>query len=151
LAAGMRARAGGRDPHENLEDIVRLERDAKARSTFFLLVRHAHRWDGTHPAHYQRRLPALARSLAAKAEVGLHASTAARDAASLREERERLMELTGTTVRGVRFHNLRGGYVALPDVAAAGFDYDSSLGFAEEPGFPAGIARPFRPYDRERD
>jgi len=23
--------------------------------------------------------------------------------------------------------------------------------FAEEPGFPAGIARPFRPYDRERD
>jgi len=59
--------------------------------------------------------------------------------------------LSGTAVRGLRYHNLRGGFGALPDVAAAGFTYDSSLAFAEELGFSSGIARPFRLYDREQD
>src|SRR5437870_901159 len=63
----------------------------------------------------------------------------------------RLTALTGAAVRGLRFHNLRGGYGTLPAVAAAGFEYDSSLAFAEEPGFNAGIARPFRPYDWSQD
>jgi hypothetical protein len=150
LLAGLRARIGGRDPHQNLEEIVGLEGSLGSRSTFFMLVRHSHRWDGTHPARYQRLLPSLARAVAPAAEVGVHASTAATGAEGLREERERMAQLIGAPVRGVRFHNLRGGD-ALPDVAAAGFDYDSTLGFAEEPGFAAGIARPFRPYDRARD
>jgi hypothetical protein len=93
----------------------------------------------------------MARSVAQVAEVGVHASTAATTVPALQAERQRLEELTGAPIRGVRFHNLRGGYGALPLVAAAGFAYDSTLGVAEQPGFAAGIARPFRPYDRERD
>lgn len=180
LVAGLRARAGGQDPHWNLDAIVSLEQAGEAQSTFFLIPHHTHRWDGTHPAYYQRRLPSLAGELARMAEVGVHASTAAAEAigdrgletgdcgpaplsqsplptprslgvAALRSERERLETMVGGPVRGVRFHNLRGGYEALPAVAAAGFEYDSTVGFAEEPGFRAGIARPFRPYDRERD
>lgn len=151
LRAGLRARLSGQDPHQNLEEITALEGEHGARSTFFMFARHTHHWDGTHPVHYQRLLPSLAQAVAPAAEIGLHASTAATRVEALREERERLAQLVGAPVRGVRFHNLRGGGDTLADVAAAGFDYDSTVGFAEEPGFPAGIARPFRPYDRGRD
>lgn len=151
LMAGIEARRSGRDPHHNLAKILQLEREVGTTSTFFLLARHTRPWDGTHPLHYQRRLPSLARSLAGAAEIGLHASTAATGAPELCEERERLSDLSGAAVRGMRYHNLRGGLGALPDVAAAGFCYDTSLAFAEEPGFPSGIARPFRLYDREQD
>jgi hypothetical protein len=167
LFSGLWLRIAGFDPHCNLDGIVALEQAIGARSTFFLLCRHAHRWDGTHAGHYQRLLPSLARGLATEAELGVHASTMAAGhsrtddpgpghALPLRtnildEERHCLEALIGAPVRGVRFHNLRGGYSALSDVAAAGFDYDSTLGFAEAPGFSAGIARPFHPYDRERD
>jgi hypothetical protein len=151
LLAGVRCRAAGQDPHGNVEEIAAREQQSGTRSTFFLLPRHTHRWDGTHPSRYQSVLPEMARSLAQVAEVGVHASTAATTVPSLQAERQRLEELTGAPIRGVRFHNLRGGYGALPLVAAAGFAYDSTLGFAEQPGFAAGIARPFRPYDRERD
>jgi hypothetical protein len=151
LASGIRSRVTGRDPHLNLEEIASRERQAGTRSTFFLLPRHTHRWDGTHPHRYQRMLPTLGKCLVQMGEVGVHASTAAATAEALQAERERLSELIGVRARGVRFHNLRGGYAALPLVASAGFSYDSTLGFAEQPGFAAGLARPFRPYDRERD
>jgi hypothetical protein len=167
LFSGLWSRIAGFDPHCNLDAIVAHEQATGARSTFFLLCRHDHRWDGSHPGHYRRMLPSMARALATRAEVGVHASTMAAghprsdDSGPgldlplrtdiLGEERHCLEALIGAPVRGERFHNLRGGYSALPDVAAAGFDYDSTIGFAEEPGFSAGIARPFHPYDRERD
>jgi hypothetical protein len=151
LMRGVRVRLAGRDPHDNLEETLTREEAMGVRGSFFLLSRHTHPWDGTHSAHYRRRLPSLARALASAAEVGLHASTAATSCAALRAEREQMEALTGVPVRGVRYHNLRGGYSALPDVTAAGFEYDSSIAFAECPGFAAGLARPFRPYDRERD
>jgi hypothetical protein len=151
LLAGVRAAVAGQDPHRNVDQIAAGEQEAGARSTFFLLPRHTHPWDGTHPSRYQDALPKMARGLARVAEVGAHASTAATTVEALKAERRRLEELTGAPVRGVRFHNLRGGYAALPQVAAAGFAYDSTVGFAEQPGFAAGLARPFRPYDREQD
>jgi hypothetical protein len=193
LVGGLRVRVGGGDPHMNLEQILALEQDLGVRSTFFLLPRHSHRWDGTHPSWYQRQLPAMARLLADVAEIGVHASTACsgdpalnrdaqdgqdgrrdlfpssnpghpgpvtgelvgvperRNVLSLREERERLEGLIEAPVRGVRFHNLRCRCDLMKDVAAAGYEYDSTLGFAEGPGFRAGIARPFQLYDCERD
>jgi hypothetical protein len=151
LASGVRSRVRGVDPHCNLRAIVDQEQRAAARGTFFLLPRHTHPWDGTHPEHYQRLLPDAARYLGQTAEIGLHASTAAVNATELKTERARLEALVDGPIRGVRFHNLRGGYAALPEAAAAGLEYDSTVAFAEAPGFPAGLARPFRPYDRQRD
>jgi hypothetical protein len=151
LASGVRVRLWGQDPHQNLATIVAREEALGVRATFFLLPRHTHRRDGTHPRHYQRLLRSQARMLAGVTEIGVHASTGATNAAELRAERLRLEEYAGVPVHGIRFHNLRGGYAALPDVSAAGFSYDSTLGFAEAPGFAAGIARPFRAYDRTRN
>jgi hypothetical protein len=49
---------------------------------------------------------------------------------------------------GQRYHYLRvDPHANLAPLAALGFRYDTSLGFADRPGFRAGIAQPFRPWD----
>ena len=55
-------------------------------------------------------------------------------------------------VRGQRYHFLRlDPQRNLAHLEQAGFAYDSSLGFGDAPGFRAGIAHPFRPWDPERE
>ena len=55
-------------------------------------------------------------------------------------------------VRGQRYHFLRlDPHRNLSHLEAAGFAYDSTLGFNDAPGFRAGIAHPFRPWDLERN
>ena len=55
-------------------------------------------------------------------------------------------------MRGQRYHFLRlDPHRNLAHVEAAGFAYDSTLGFNDAPGFRAGIAHPFRPWNLERD
>ena len=92
------------------------------------------------------------RSRRAKAEVGLHGSySAADDAQRIADEKERLERLSGP-VQGQRYHYLRiDPHRNLGALEAAGFAYDSSLGFGDAVGFRAGIAHPFRPWDFERD
>jgi hypothetical protein len=86
------------------------------------------------------------------AEIGLHGSyTAAEDDVRLADEKEQLEALAGP-VAGQRFHYLRvDPHRNVPALERLGFAYDSSLGFAGAPGFRAGIAQPFRPWDREQD
>ncbi|MDQ4082184.1 MAG: hypothetical protein M3123_04760, partial [Actinomycetota bacterium] len=94
----------------------------------------------------------VATLLAGGAEVGLHGSyTAADDVERLSREKRRLEELAGP-VRGHRYHYLRvDPQRNLVPLAGLGFAYDTSMGFPDAPGFRAGIAHPFRPWDRARD
>lgn len=82
-------------------------------------------------------------------EVGLHPSFHAHNhPAYLHEERQRLIELAGAAPRSVRQHYLRyepGVTGRLHE--AAGFEIDSSLGFAECEGFRHGTCLPFQLYD----
>jgi hypothetical protein len=102
---------------------------------------------------YERLRPQLIEMLlAGGAEIGLHGSyLAAEDDGLLAEEKRRLEELAGHVV-GHRYHYLRvdptANLAALPGL---GIRYDSSLGFADAPGFRAGIAQPFRPWDFASD
>jgi hypothetical protein len=84
------------------------------------------------------------------AEVGLHGSyTAAEDPLRLEREARVLQELAGE-IAGQRYHFLRvDPHANLAPLAGLGFRYDSSLGFADTPGFRAGIAHPFRPWSEE--
>jgi hypothetical protein len=51
-------------------------------------------------------------------------------------------------VRGQRYHYLRvDPHANLAALPALGLRYDSTLGFPDAPGFRAGIAQPFRPWD----
>ena len=154
LALAPVHRARGTDPNWRFERIVAgaASRGATG-TTFFVLGGHHDAHDGAAPETYARLRPRLVETLAgAGAEVGLHGSyTAAGDAGLLAAERQALAA-DGANTSGQRFHYLRiDPHQNLPAVAAAGFDYDSTLGFPDAIGFRGGIARPFQPWDVEHD
>jgi hypothetical protein len=153
LAGAAVHKARGTDPYWSFDRILEDERRSAASSTFFLLADHAHEFDGGAAEEYERLRPRLVETLQdANAEVGLHGSySAAGDAQRIVDEKERLERLSGP-VQGQRYHYLRvDPHGNLGSLEAAGFAYDSSLGFADAVGFRAGIAHPFRPWDFERD
>lgn len=155
--SGARARYRFRDfvrgsvKLEPLAAIWRAEEPARGASTFFVgAVRRG-------PTDYAYELAEaaglIAEVAAAGRELGLHASHySCDDGAALREEKERLEAAAGREVEGVRGHYLRlgpeGGW---PAVAAAGFAYDATFGWASEVGFRAGAALPYRPFDGDAD
>lgn len=146
-------KARGTDPFWSFDRILADERRCDASSTFFLMADHAHELDGPGAESYERLRPQLVETLLdGAAEVGLHGSySAADDGARLAAEKELLEQLAGP-VRGQRYHFLRlDPHRNLSHLEAAGFAYDSTLGFNDAPGFRAGIAHPFRPWDLERD
>ena len=141
------------DPNWSFERILRVEAARGARSTFFVMAGHGHPADGAAPEAYQRLRPRLVELLqAGGAEVGLHGSyTAAESESALAAEKVELEALAGP-VRGHRYHYLRlDPHANLAPLERLGFAYDSTLGFADAPGFRAGIAHPFRPWDAELD
>ncbi len=153
LAGATVHKVRGTDPYWSFDRILEDERRSGASSTFFLLADHAHEFDGAAAEAYERLRPRLVETLQeGKAEVGLHGSySAADDAQRIADEKERLERLSGP-VQGQRYHYLRiDPHRNLGALEAAGFAYDSSLGFGDAVGFRAGIAHPFRPWDFERD
>ncbi len=66
--------------------------------------------------------------------------------------RRRRLEALAGPVHGQRYHYLRlDPHSNFATLDSLGFLYDSTLGFADQPGFRAGIAQPFRPWDLERE
>jgi peptidoglycan/xylan/chitin deacetylase (PgdA/CDA1 family) len=153
LAAVPVHRVRGTDPNWRFDRILATERERGARSTFFVMAAHRHRADGPSPEAYDRLRPRLVDTIRdGGAEVGLHGSYAAAvDEGFLADEKERLEALAGP-VAGQRYHFLRlDPHANLAALERLGFAYDASLGFAETPGFRAGIAHPFRPWDAARE
>jgi len=137
------------DPNWTFPQMLAGEDARGVSSTFFVIARHTHRRDGNQPKVYRRRIPrALAVLRRAGREVGLHGNDADRlGVGPLEDDRRELRARAGAEVRGIRYHYLRCLYhETLPFVDAAGFDYDSSLAFAEHEGFRCGTALPFHPY-----
>jgi hypothetical protein len=153
LAGAPLHRFRGTDPYWSFDKILADERRCDAASTFFVMADHAHELDGPVPESYERLRPRLVETvLGGGAEVGLHGSySAADDGSRLASEKAKLEALAGS-IQGQRYHFLRlDPHRNLADLEAAGFDYDSTLGFSDAPGFRAGIAHPFHPWDFERE
>jgi peptidoglycan/xylan/chitin deacetylase (PgdA/CDA1 family) len=149
LAAVPVHRLRGTDPNWSFDRLFHLEGERNARSTFFVLAGHGHRADGAAPETYERLRPRLVATLQEHGgEVGLHGSyTAAADPEVLAAEQQTLEALAGP-LAGHRYHYLRlRPHENLATLEQLGFTYDSTLGFPDTPGFRAGIAHPFRPWD----
>ena len=120
-----------------------------ASSTFFVLVENQPAPNGTPNADYAASAPTLQNHLrqlaAAGAEIGLHGSYGtATNPARLAAEAACLPAAPA----GNRFHYLAWEPRTTPAVvAAAGFSYDSTLGFAEHFGFRNSYCLPFFPWD----
>ena len=147
LAAAPVHRVRGTDPNWRFCEILRRE---PAGSTFFVLAGHNDPHDGAAPRRYDELRPRLVETIRdAGGEVGLHGSyTAADDPQRLADEHAKL-EALGGPVLGHRYHYLRVD--PHRNLAGLPFRYDTTLGFPDAVGFRAGIARPFHPWDFERD
>jgi Family of unknown function (DUF7033) len=151
LAAAPIHHLRGSDPNWSFARIHELERLRGARSTHFVLAGHTHPADG--PDYDRARSAVVAQVLGQGDELALHPSyEASARPQLLDEQRARLEALAGAPVRGVRFHYLRHDtHRTLPLLAARGFAYDSSQGYADRPGLRAGFSHPYRPYDLAAD
>ena len=147
-------RLRGTDPNWRFEQILAEERRRGATgSSFYVIASHHDPHDGAAAEAYSRLRPRLVETLLeAGGEVGLHGSyTAADDPVRLAAEKHKLEALAGP-ITGHRYHYLRvDPHRNLSPLADVGLRYDTTLGFPDALGFRAGIARPFRPWDFERE
>jgi hypothetical protein len=153
LAAMPFHRVRGTDPNWRFEAVLESERSRGASSTFFLLAGHTDPHDGPAPEVYDRLRPRLVETiLAGGGEVGLHGTyRAAGDAELLAREAATLRAL-GADVHGQRYHYLRvDPHTNLAPLPGLDLRYDTTLGFPDAPGFRAGVAHPFRPWDLAAD
>jgi hypothetical protein len=159
LAGAPVHRLRGTDPNWRFEQLLVAERSRGAGSTFFVLAAHRDRHDGAAPEAYERLRPRLVETLLQHGgEVGLHGSyRSAEDSALLSDDYDTLLEVMSvytdiTRVAGHRYHYLRvDPHANLRPLEELGLEYDTTLGFPDAPGFRAGIAHPFRPWDFDRD
>ncbi|MBA4322241.1 MAG: hypothetical protein C0408_05425 [Odoribacter sp.] len=84
-----------------------------------------------------------------KYSIGLHPSFAASDNASiLLTEKRRLHSIVSKDIMTSRFHYIKMSFPgSFRNLISAGITEDYSMGYPDEPGFRAGIARPFYFYD----
>ncbi|MCD4769556.1 MAG: polysaccharide deacetylase family protein [Bacteroidales bacterium] len=95
----------------------------------------------------------LIRKTAGKHKIGLHPSyTSNKSVKILNKELKRLEKASDIKVDSTRKHFLLLSFPnTYQDLQSAGIKNDYTLGYAREPGFRAGIARPFLYYDLEKE
>jgi len=157
------AHGGARhDPYSEFERWMSEESKLGFRSSFYFCVedpRPRHPYDPTYRFHDRLRFEGrrvrvadLMREIAARGfEVGLHGGYHSfRSAEELGREKRAIEGALGAPIAGLRQHFLRFEAGATWRAQEqAGFAYDATLGYNETPGFRAGIAAPFHPWDGE--
>jgi hypothetical protein len=141
-----------------IADLLATEARMKVRSTWFVLcgtptLATARAGDLTYHPESQSARRILEAVRKGGHEIGLHGSFAtSEDHAQFVTQRARLAELTRAPIGGVRQHYLRMRASATPrGMATAGFDYDSTYGFADRNGFRLGVADVVPLWDAEHD
>lgn len=149
LAQRMRVALGReKDPYDTFEQLDQWHQTYGLRAVyFFLLARRGRNDPGAPPGH--PRMQALMRQLSARNATGIHPSWRSNfTPACLQKEIRQLENSCQQQVTASRQHFL---WLRLPvtyqRLLAAGIQYDYSMGFADAPGFRAGLAVPFPWYD----
>ena len=149
LASRLRVLAGTKpDPYDVYDFLNQEHRKRGLTPEYFFLVGNYGAYD-TNLNHNNKTYRDLIRNLSQRGPVGLHPSIASNDRPGrLEEEKRRLERITGTEVWRARQHYLN---LRLPEtykrLLQAGIARDYSMGFADAPGFRAGISGAFPWYD----
>lgn len=139
---------GEKDPYQVFDYIIENIEKHKADVRFFFPVGDHSQYD-KNPSWKNDEYIKLIHSITEKFTIGLHPSFyAAGDYSMINKESVRLHSMSGKAVIISRFHYIR---LFMPqsyrDICKAGISEDYSMGYPDEPGFRAGIARPFYFYD----
>ncbi|CAN5225955.1 hypothetical protein BH09BAC2_BH09BAC2_10780 [soil metagenome] len=140
------------DPWDIYNDLKNYLQQRKIKPTiFFLLADHGDK-DKNIP-HRHPLMQKLIKTIQSFAEIGIHPSfTSGKDQQKIINEKQRLEDIAGTQIIRSRQHYLR---FFLPEtyqyLLRAGIKEDYSMGFADMPGFRAGICTPFYFYDLQQE
>ncbi len=131
----------------NFRQIIELESQYDAKSTFFFLALKKGDWE--YSFDIQKQAKVLKYISSRGWGVGLHGGHEAyHDLKFLKEEKARIEKALGKKVTGYRNHFL---HFKTPDtwklLSQAGFGYDSTFGYADCAGFRNGMCHPFKPFD----
>jgi hypothetical protein len=143
---------GEKDPWDVFEYISDTIKKAGAGARFFIPTGERSQYD-KNPSWNNEDFRMLVQKLTSVFGFGLHPSYhASENETRLKTEFERLKKITSAEPLSARYHFIRlkmpYSYRCLENI---GITEDYSMGFPEEPGFRAGIARPFRFYDIEQE
>jgi hypothetical protein len=141
-----------KNAYEGLEYIKKKTREFHSDCRFFFSVGD-HSKSGRNTSWKNEEYRKLIKTISSEFMSGLHLSpNAATNIKMLGTEYFRLRSVLGSPVAISRFHHVR---FILPDsyrnLPGSGLTEDYSLGYPEEPGFRASIARPFIFYDLIHD
>lgn len=134
-------------PLWNFNDILALEEQYGAKSSFYFMAEHPGEQD------YAYRIEdcesVLGDIVDSGCEVGLHGGhTSYSSLEELKSKKDRMEKITNKKIIGYRNHFLRFN---VPDtweyLHEAGFLYDSTLGYADCIGFRNGMCHPFKPFN----
>jgi hypothetical protein len=140
------------DTFEVFDYITECVGNTDSDAMFFFPVGDRSKFDHN-PSWKNEEYRSLILRLAKKYRHGIHPSFNASDNISiLMKESSRLKTILGNDISKGRFHYIR---LKIPEsyrlLQKAGIHEDYSMGYPEEPGFRAGIARPYYFYDIEED
>lgn len=143
---------GRRDPYDVFDYIFEIVEKSNIDSKFFIPVADHSEYE-KNPSWKNEEYRKLIKLIAEKFITGIHPSfRASADLSILRTEADRLKLILKKEILLSRFHFLRiilpGSYRNLLNIGIA---EDYSMGYPEEPGFRAGLARPFFFYDIAED
>jgi hypothetical protein len=142
-----------RDPYvRSIVNMLETERTAGITASWLFKAGGRDKRDVTYALSSKRARWILQELRSCDHDIGLHPSFHAhRDLSMLRREQKRLQSVTGIALRSIRQHYLRFSYPETwRNQCEAGFEVDSTLGFAEQEGFRNGSCHPFMPFDLER-
>lgn len=137
-----------KDPFEVFDYIKEKIKNNKTDVTFFFPTGDHSKYD-KNPSWKNQDYRKLIHDIACEFSTGLHPSYHTQgDKSCLNTEKTRLKTITEKDIISSRFHYLRlflpGSYRSLIE---AGIKEDYSMGYPDEPGFRAGISRPYYFYD----
>lgn len=137
-----------KDPYQNFDYLSEKIKVHNIESMFFFPVGDASPYE-KNPSWKNNEYRVLISGIASDFKAGLHPSVrASLELPKIRSESKRLSSILNRKVYSSRFHYLK---IVMPqsyrNILSAGITEDYSMGFHDEPGFRAGIARPFMFYD----
>jgi len=135
------------NPCWNIREIVKLEANYDAKSSFYFLALNPEETDFNYNIKdLESELGFISDS---GGEVGLHGGHESYNSLEdLKEKKSRLEEVLGKRIIGYRNHFLR---FRVPDtwelLSKAGFKYDTTFGYPDCAGFRNGMCHPFKPFN----